>query len=569
MLKNISFLFVFLLIIACETPSSTTKASAEFVYFNGSILTMETDEPEYVQAVATSGDKILKIGTLDELEQIINDHTKLIDLEGNTMLPGFIEPHLHPMLATMLIQTQIIAFNDWNLPHGLFPGVKDEISYLQRLDEVVRNHTSTKEPIITWGFHHLYHGELDRATLDVRYGDQPIVIWQYSFHEGILNTAAIKLLGVDETAAAQHPQVALEKGRFFEKGMQYLVAPKLMPFILSPERAMKGLQLTAKAIQNGGVTTIADMAMPLLNLDLELGLVKGVLDHPNIPFRTYLIPMASSFAKSPDQLEEAFAKIEGLDKHNTEKIKFVKQIKLMADGAFYAQLMQMAEPYTDGHHGEWLTEPEDFEKFAKFFWEKDYRVHVHANGDLGVEMVLNNLEQLQNDYPREDHRFTLHHLGYVRKDQVKKMAKLGAQASIQPYYLYSIGSKYAETGLGKERAQRISPVGYLMQNDITTCFHSDFFMAPVEPLTLMWVAVNRKTIDGKTFGAELRVSAWEALKAVTINAAHHLNQEENIGSIKVGKKADFVILDKNPLKINPEEIKDIQIISTIFEGKQF
>ena len=94
-------------------------------------------------------------------------------------------------------------------------------------------------------------------------------------------------------------------------------------------------------------------------------------------------------------------------------------------------------------------------------------------------------------------------------------------------------------------------------------------MAPVEPLTLMWVAVNRKTIDGKTFGAELRVSTWEALKAVTINAAHHLNQEDNIGSIKVGKKADFVILDKNPLTVNPEAIKDIEVISTVFEGERF
>ena len=111
----------------------------------------------------------------------------------------------------------------------------------------------------------------------------------------------------------------------------------------------------------------------------------------------------------------------------------------------------------------------------------------------------NNLEKLQKETPKEDHRFTFHHLGYVRKDQVQRMAKLGAQASIQPYYLYSLGSKYAETGLGKKRAQRISPVGYLIEHDITTCFHSDFFMAPVEPLTLMWVAVNRKTIDGKMF----------------------------------------------------------------------
>lgn len=556
-------------ITACQQKETTASIFADTIYFNGTILTMEGNAPETVSAVAIKEDKILQIGTLEEMEEVVNDSTQLIDLEQNTMLPGFIEPHLHPLLATILIQTEIIAFNDWNLPHGHFAGVKDEEGYWLSLDASVAKDTNRTEPLITWGFHQLYHGDITRSDLDVRYGNQPIVIWQYSFHEIIMNTAAIKLLQVDEAAAGAHPQVELEKGRFFEKGAQYFAAPKLMPYLLSPQRAAKGLQLTAKAIQLGGVTTVADMAMPLLNLDLELNLVKGVLDNPAVPFRTYLIPMASSFARTPTQLAAAFNKIDSLDQHNSEKIQFVKQVKLMADGAFYSQLMQMAEPYTDGHHGEWLTEPEDFAQFAQFFWEKDYRIHVHANGDAGVEMVLNNLEQLQKENPKEDHRFTLHHLGYIRKDQVKRMAKLGAQGSIQPYYLYSLASKYAESGLGNKRAQRISPVGYLIENEIVTCFHSDFFMAPVEPLTLMWVAVNRKTIDGKTFGRELRVSAWDALKAVTINAAHHLNQEDYIGSIKVGKKADFVILDQNPLTVNPETIKDIQVIATIFEGRQF
>lgn len=542
---------------------------ADTIYYNGNILTMEGETPTTVKAVATKGDEILQVGSLKDLDVLTNDSTKMMDLEGKTMLPGFIEPHLHPLLATILIQTQIIAFNDWNLPHGLFEGVKDQEEYLQKLDEAVANHNTITEPLISWGFHQLYHGDLTKSDLDARYGDKPIVIWQYSFHEIIMNTAAMRFLQIDEKGAAQHPQVEIEKGRFFEKGMQFFVAPKLMPFILNPIKAIKGIQLTAKAIQNGGVTTVADMAMPLLNLDLELGLVKNVLGNDAIPFRTYLIPMASYFAKNSDQLEKVFPKIDSLSEGNTEKIQFVKQIKLMADGAFYSQLMQMKEPYTDGHQGEWLTEPEEFEKYARFFWEKDYRIHVHANGDLGVEMVLNTLEKLLNETPKEDHRFTLHHLGYVRKDQVKRMKKLGAQASIQPYYLYGLGSKYAETGLGNERAQRISPVGYLIENDIKTCFHSDFFMAPVEPLTLMWVAVNRKTIDGRTFGAELRISAWDALKAVTINAAHHLNQEDNIGSIKKGKKADFVILDQSPLTINPEKIKEIKVIATVFEGKQF
>jgi len=560
------YLTVFLLLsFSCNHQP---KEFADSLWYNGTILTMEGESPQYIEAVAVKDGKILETGSFDNLKALIGETTTEYDLKNQVLLPGFIEPHLHPLLATILIQTEIIAFNDWVLPHGNFSGARSEEAYLKRLDAAVAKYQNKTEPFISWGYHSLYHGEINRAMLDARYGDTPVALWQYSFHEMILNTAALELLQVDQTAAAKHHQANLEKGRFYEKGMQYLVAPKLMPYILNPKKAAHGIQLTAQAIQKGGITTIGDMAMPLLNFDLEHQLIQQVLGHEQTPFRSFLIPMASYFAKNETQLPSAFTIIDSLDQYNTKKIQFVKQIKLMADGAFYSQLMQMQQPYTDGHKGEWLTKPETFKKYAQFFWNKDYRIHVHANGDLGVEMVLNTLEELLEKQPKEDHRFTLHHLGYITEAQVKRMARLGAQGSIQPYYLYGMGSKYAKHGLGMERAQRISPVGNLIEHGIKTCFHSDFFMAPVEPLTLMWVAVNRKTIDGKTFGAELRISSWEALKAVTINAAHHLNQEDFIGSIKIGKSADFVILDKDPLKVDPEDLNTIQVVGTVFEGKK-
>ena len=297
------FIVIFICLTVCQEKETAPPIFADTVYFNGTILTMEGNAPETVPAVAIKGDKIIQIGTLEALKNVVNDSTQWVDLAQNTMLPGFIEPHLHPLLATILIQTEIIAFNDWNLPHGQFAGVRDEEAYLLSLDAAVAKDTNRTEPLITWGFHQLYHGDITRSDLDARYGNQPIVIWQYSFHEIIMNTAAIKLLQIDEAAAGQHHQVELEKGRFYEKGAQFFAAPKLMPYLLSPQRAAKGLQLTAKAIQNGGVTTIADMAMPLLNLDLELNLVKGVLDHPQVPFRTFLIPMASSFIKNATELD--------------------------------------------------------------------------------------------------------------------------------------------------------------------------------------------------------------------------------------------------------------------------
>ncbi|MDG2447982.1 MAG: amidohydrolase [Saprospiraceae bacterium] len=566
---NSLFLFVVLSIFQFSCNESEPKEIAEFIYHNGSIITMSGKSPEYVEAVATIGKEIVALGKFDEVKKLESDSTVLVDLNGTTLLPGFIDSHLHPMLATILIQTNIIAFNDWKLPHGFFKGVRDGDSYLKKLRSAVANHKPKDEPFISWGYHHLFHGEVDKDILDKLFPDVPVIIWQYSFHEVRMNSAAIELLDIDYKAAMLHHQVDMMRGRFYETGMAEMVAPKLLPYILSPKGAAEGMILTAKAIQNGGVTTVGDMAMPLIDFDLELRLLKGILDNETIPFRTYLIPNARLFANSSEKLQAAFSIIDSLDVYNSEKVQFVKQVKLLADGAFYAQLMQMKEPYLDGHEGEWLTEPEELEKYADFFWKRDYRIHVHANGDKGVEKTLETLEKLQRDNPKEDHRFTFHHLGYTDKDQVQRMATLGAHASIQPYYVYALSSKYSETGLGKERAQNISPVGYLIDNDIVTCFHSDFFMAPADPLTLMWVAVNRKSIDGKTFGRELRVSPWEALKAVTINGAFHLNQEHHIGSIEIGKKADFVILDKDPLKVDAEDIGDIKVLKTVYEGRAF
>ena len=563
----ISSVVLILHLVACDNSGPIDVADS--IYYNGDIITMTGNGPDSVEAVATRDENIIAIGSLEDLGPYYGDSTTLIDLKGTTLLPGFIDSHLHPMLATILIQTYILAFNDWSLPHGDFKGVKDEEAYLNALVSAVSNHNFDDKPFISWGYHNLFHGEIGKNKLDELFPDVPVIIWQYSFHEVRMNSIAIDLLNIDYKAAMLHHQVDILDGRFYETGLAEMVFPKLAPDILNPTDAARGMSLTAKAIQKGGITTVGDMAMPLINFDMELQLLKGVLDNEAVPFRTYVIPNARLFASSTNELESAFNVIDSLGKYNSDKLQFLRQIKLFADGAFYAQLMQMKEPYLDGHEGEWMMEPEMLRDYAEFFWNKDYRIHVHANGDKGVEVTLDILEDLQTKSPKSDHRFTFHHLGYTEKEQVERMAALGAHASIQPYYVYAIASKYSESGLGEERAQNISPVGFLIENGIVTCFHSDFFMAPSEPLTLMWAAVNRKTIDGKTFGRELKVSPWEALKAVTINAAKHLSQEHHIGTIEVGKKADFVILDQNPLKVDPELIKDIQVLKTIYEGQAF
>ena len=148
----------------------------------------------------------------------------------------------------------------------------------------------------------------------------------------------------------------------------------------------------------------------------------------------------------------------------------------------------------------------------------------------------------------------------------KQMAELGIEASVNPYYLWALADKYATNGLGPKRAENLVAMKLLTDENIPLSFHSDFSMAPAEPLTLAWTAVNRQTSQGSKFSQDQRISVFDALKAITIDAARALNLENEIGSLKKGKIANFTILEENPFKVNPIAIKDIKVVGIVYKG---
>jgi len=184
-------------------------------------------------------------------------------------------------------------------------------------------------------------------------------------------------------------------------------------------------------------------------------------------------------------------------------------------------------------------------------------------------VVLDTLEKLLEEAPRDDHRFTIHHAGYFTEEQAKRIGELGAVVSAQPYYLYTLGEKYADVGLGPERANYIGRYKSLLDNGVKLSFHSDFTMAPAEPLRLAWVAVNRVSDGGKVMGPDERITVEQALRAVTIDAAYAIRMEQEIGSIEPGKIADFTVLEQDPYAVSPMKLKDIPVWGTVFEGKVF
>jgi predicted amidohydrolase YtcJ len=244
-----------------------------------------------------------------------------------------------------------------------------------------------------------------------------------------------------------------------------------------------------------------------------------------------------------------------------------QQIKFLIDGAIYSQLMQMRDGYTDGHEGAWIMDPDVYSYAFQAYWDAGYHIHVHCNGDAGMDVLLANLEAAQRRNPRLDHRTTIVHFGYAAPDQVDKAGKLGAIVSANPYYVTALAGRYAQIGLGPERARRMVPLADAKRAGMPISFHSDMPMAPAKPLQLVWSAVNRFTAEGPVMGPDQVLDLDTSLRAMTIEAAYSIRLEDEVGSITPGKFANFTVLEQSPYEVAPPALKDIAVWGTVLEGR--
>ena len=507
---------------------------------------------------------IVAVGSLNEVKESLSDYQLSEDRRyaDKVLLPGFVENHLHPTLAGILLPSDFITPYPWVLPSQEVEGIQNREDYLAQLTDRV-GASQGQGLFITWGYHQYFHGELSRADLDQIAPSQAVIVWHRSFHEVILNTRAMELLGLQAEDFNQNPAVDFNAGHFWELGL-FAIFPKLAPHILSPARYQAGVLEGLKHAQNNGITTVVDQGFPLLDFNLEKSQLEAVLAQNKLPLSVYVVGNGKTLAM--EGIEAGLRNLEGLPTQNTEHITFLpKQVKLLADGAFYSQLMQMEDGYLDGHHGEWITPPDELEALASAYWSAGFQLHVHVNGDKGLNVVLGIIEKLAKEMPRE-HKTVLHHYGYSGEKHAKRLAQLGISVSANPYYLWALADKYAEIGLGPERAHAISRLGDLERNNVTVSLHSDLPMAPASPLALAGVAASRITAAGNTLMPSEKMSPEEALKAITINAAAAVDLDHKIGSIEVGKQADFTIVERNPLEIDPKDWSTIKVIDTLKNG---
>ena len=540
--------------------------ATQTLYYGGNIITMEGDKPNYVEAVIQRDGKIIYAGDKASAVNNFAGKTIKVDLKGKTMMPGFIEPHLHPLIAAILLAGDIVAPHDWNVPDGIKKGVEGHDAYIARLKQSIAKYGKKDDILFIWGYHQLWHGDLNRELLNKISPNIPVAVLHRSFHEVFLNDAAIKLFKIKEEDYKDNPQVEWSKGHFFEGGWQAL-GPKIAPFMLNPVKYKKGLADMTKLMEKNGITTIDEPGFPNVDFKMEYDLLKSEMDKKPA-YEIYNILNAGALTAVKGSMEKATKFMEETpDKYNTDNIKILpKQVKLFADGAIYSLAMQMKEGYTDGFKGQWMTPLETFKKQMNYYWDRGYKIHIHANGDLGIQLCLDTVRDMQKRNPRKDHRLTLHHLGYFTADQADEMKKLGIELSVNPYYLWALSEKYTKYGLGPKRAKNLVPMRLLKDRGIPFSFHSDFAMAPAEPLTLAWTAINRVTDKGTPVSQDQRIDVFTAMQGITINAARTLNLENKIGSIKVGKTANFTLLNENPFKVKKMHIKDIEVAGVVFRG---
>ena len=550
----------------------TTPALAQdlVVYTAKKIITMEPALPE-ATAVAVSDGHIVAVGSLESLKPWTDAHPTRIDrsLKDKVLMPGFIDPHVHPSLPAVLTQFPFLAPDDWHLPTGEFPGATTPAAFQTRLETLVAEHRDPAVPFIAWGYHPLWHGDIYRQQLNEWFGDTPVMLWHRSFHELIGNDAAFELLGVTEADTEGHHEIDWARGHFWENGAVVLL-PK-MPFLFDPVRYGQGMANFLAMLHRGGVTTALDMGTGIFgNPAGEIALVRQVAESREAPSRIIMTPIITDFLARGKNPQEAMAEIEQWRAGNSRRVMVDNHFKLMMDGAIFSGLSQMGPPgYIDGHNGQWMAPLEVTSEWAHAFWQAGYKLHAHTNGDKSASAFIDLLRDLQTTRARPDHRFTLEHFAYSTEDQSRQLKALGAVVSANPYYHYILSDIYSAQWLGPDRGSQMVRLGSLERHGVPFALHSDSPMAPLSPLTLAYNASNRITINGHQTGARERISLDAALRAITIDAAWVMGWENEIGSVRAGKRADFTVLESDPYQVGASGLRDIAIWGTVFEGELF
>jgi predicted amidohydrolase YtcJ len=577
-MKKIIYTFaaivVLLLISFALEPSFTPKGSL-YIY-NGTVITLEDEQPK-ANAVFVDKGIIVAVGSDPELRLHLKETTQLIDLKGATLLPGFIDPHTHPVASSFLHgMIDLSGFTHEN---------QNEI--WTHLESKIKNY-SPGEWILCKGLDVVLVADLEPphiTYLDSISPNNPLLILSLSMHSFWGNSLAFSAVGINKNSP--NPTGSSYYGKDADENLNGYISEQaaFQPFRDTVINAMGSAVLKEKCVTvldeyaANGNTCITSMGITtndpdVIRLYQHLSSEQASLFN-NILQRLGLLPDRKPTVRNFVFVRDDADHLLPFSPNNGDDYFKMTGVKFWYDGSPYTGSMYLNEPFKSstvnqekthvptGHSGKALWNNDEIANRIKRYDSVGWQVAIHTQGDRAISETLNAFEK--SGIPKNS-RHRLEHCLLPSKKDIQRMSKLGVSPSFHINHLWYYGEALEDHIIGRERTDKILPLKAAENNSLIFSLHADQPMFESNPLSLLHTAVNRKTRDGKIVGKSNKISVEQGLKSLTINAAWQIKMENKIGSIKPGKYADFVIIDQNPMMVDPEKIKDIHVLQTIVSG---
>ena len=548
-------------VAGCAGPPTEQGPSADLIFVGGNIVTMDPAQPT-VDAVAVQGETVAAAGTLDDVMALEGPSTRVVELGDGALLPGFIDAHGHFLsvgrgLDTLSLHSPPIG--DVTTIDELVAKIAAWINEQQIPPGETVAGRGYDDSLLAEG-RHPTAADLDRASTE-----HPIVLTHVSGHLSAVNSAALSASEITaDTGDPPGGHIRRVEGSREPNGVLEETASRLM-------RVDRGAPLTAEATDalirraidvylSYGTTTIQDGGTG--NRFAET--LHAAADRE--PFKADV----GAYIRA-GSVEEIEALEYEPDYRNGAR---VAGVKLMLDGSPQGRTAWVTVPYEEGPPGApadyvayGTMEPDDYKEQAAALLRRGVPFLVHANGDAAMDLMLDGVDEaLAGMDEAPDHRSVIIHAQLMRADQLDRAASLNVVPSFFSAHAFFWGDWHRRS-FGEERGNNVSPIRWAIDRGVNFTVHNDAPIVPPDIMRLVSITVNRITRSGHVLGPHQRATVEEALHAVTLGAAYQFFEEDRKGSITVGKQADLVVLDANPLTIDPAELEHIEVVETFSRGR--
>ena len=534
------------------------------IYRARKIITMNARQP-VADHVAVRDGIILGAGALKELAGW-GDYVLDERFADKVLMPGFIEGHCHSWEGAAW-EDSYVGFLDRTSPsREVHSGLKTIDAVVQRLQSAENAMDDASKPLKGWGMDPIFFNRrINTADLDRVSTTRSVVIIHQSGHIINVNSYVLHKAGITRDTDVDGLVKDADgnpTGELLGIALYLTVLKSVgMKSVLDMGEDIEGnLWRFARSAQIAGVTTVTDLAS-----ELKPELVDAQVAVTALP--SYPVRIVPAFMGQTQPAAQGVSLVQSVLEKSSNKLRF-GLIKLIVDGSIQGFTARLKAPgyYNGAKNGMWYVDPAELPKILLAYHAAGLQIHIHTNGDEATEVALDSIEQVLKEQPSSDARFTLQHCQMAHDAHFRRMAKLGVCANLFANHLYYWGDQHYDITMGPERASRMDATGTAQRFGVNYSIHSDAPVTHLAPLFTAWCAVNRLTYSGRTLGEAEKITVEQALFAVTLGAAYTLKLDTELGSIECGKRADFTILEDDPLNVDPLMLKDIKVWGTVIDG---